>query len=143
MNAPPLIGTPGANLAKAAGQFVGVRFRLHGRDPAFGLDCVGLVAAALRAIGRVPVVSDTYALRNRDIAPCLMLAPANGFEETALPILSGDVALVRPGPAQWHLLIAADGGKFIHAHAGLRRIVRMPGPLCWPILRRWRLPSKE
>ncbi len=38
--------------AEAAESLVGIRFRLFGRDPAYGLDCVGLVAAALARSGR-------------------------------------------------------------------------------------------
>ena len=39
----------GAALAAAAESLVGTRFRLHGRDPDTGLDCVGLLAASLAA----------------------------------------------------------------------------------------------
>jgi cell wall-associated NlpC family hydrolase len=41
-------------LATAAETLVGSRFRLHGRDPETGLDCVGVVAAAMAAIGQSP-----------------------------------------------------------------------------------------
>ena len=43
----------GEALAEAAVAFAGTRFRLHGRDPETGLDCIGLLAAALTRIGRV------------------------------------------------------------------------------------------
>lgn len=52
--------------------------------------------------------------------------------------MPGDVLLVRPGPAQVHLLVCARDGRFVHAHAGLRRVVAMPGPHGWPVLRHWR-----
>ena len=42
----------GAAIAAAARALVGVPFRLQGRDPALGLDCVGLVGAAMRAAAR-------------------------------------------------------------------------------------------
>jgi hypothetical protein len=51
---------------------------------------------------------------------------------------AGDVALVRPGPMQLHLMIACPGG-FVHAHAGLRRVVEMPGGSPWPLLSWWRV----
>ena len=51
---------------------------------------------------------------------------------------TGDVLLLRPGPAQVHLAIVGAGG-LIHAHAGLGRIVLTPPPLPWPIERHWRL----
>lgn len=132
-----------ASLARAARQFIGVPFRLHGRDPAFGLDCIGLVGAALAAIGRTPVLPATYALRNSDVTRLLEFAAVNGLQECSPPIRSGDVILVEPGPSQHHVLIAEHSGSFIHAHAGLRRVVRMPGPLDWAICRHWRLSIKD
>lgn len=37
----------GDQVVARARRLIGVRFRAQGRDPAFGVDCVGLVAAAL------------------------------------------------------------------------------------------------
>ena len=124
----------GREVALAAQTLVGTRFRLHGRDPATGLDCVGMVAAALGATAPIG-----YRLRNRDIAAALAFAPAAGLAEVSGPIEPGDVLLVRSGPAQHHLLVAGPNGGFIHAHAGLRRVVATPAPLVWPVERHWRL----
>ena len=45
----------GCQLAAAALYLVGAPFRLHGRDPRTGVDCVGLVLLALEGAGlRVP-----------------------------------------------------------------------------------------
>lgn len=131
------------SLAQAARQFIGVPFRLHGRDPATGLDCVGLVASALAAMGRTPIAPQSYELRNTEITQLLAFAAANAFKQTAGPLEPDDLILVMPGPAQFHLLIAEHSGSFIHAHAGLRRVVRMPGPLGWKVHRQWHLSSKE
>ena len=131
----------GEALAQAALALVGARFRLHGRDPATGLDCVGLVAASLAAIGREARAPPRYALRNSDIGAALGLAPAAGLVGATQPTLPGDVLLAVPGPLQHHLLIAGANGEFIHAHAGLRRVVVPPGPLACPPARRWRLAS--
>ena len=127
-----------AELAEAAEALVGAPFRLHGRDPATGLDCVGVIVAALRASGRRVVDSRGYGLRNGSVAPLLDLAEANSLNQAQGAIEPGDILLVRPGPGQHHLLIATGAG-FIHAHAGLRRVVAQPGPLPWPIERRWRI----
>jgi hypothetical protein len=124
----------GREVALAARALVGTRFLLHGRDPATGLDCVGLVSAALGA-----TAPNGYRLRNRDIAAALAFAPAAGLTEVSGAVEPGDVLLVRSGPAQHHLLMAAPCGGFIHAHAGLRRVVVTPGPLAWPVERHWRL----
>lgn len=133
----------GAELADAAEALVGARFRLHGRVPATGLDCVGVVAAALAARGGPVHAPRGYGLRNRSLAPLLGLAGANGFAPTAAPMAAGDLVLVRPGPGQHHLLIATGPDRYVHAHAGLRRVVTQPGPLPWPIERRWRLMPKD
>lgn len=128
----------GRDAALAAQSMVGAPFRLHGRDPSRGLDCVGLVAAAL-GTAAAPA---GYRLRNRDISRPLALAPAAGLVETSGAVEPGDVLLVRTGPAQHHLLIADARGGFVHAHAGLRRVVAMPGPLPWPVERHWRLKDR-
>ncbi len=60
--------TPGARAVAAARAVVGARFRLHGRDPESGLDCVGLAALALRAEGFEGPVPLGYAMRSGDAA---------------------------------------------------------------------------
>ncbi|WP_324740606.1 NlpC/P60 family protein [Tsuneonella sp. CC-YZS046] len=129
----------GTALAKAAEALAGAPFRLHGRDPETGLDCVGLCLAALAAIGRPVRVPACYGLRNRSIASLLRFADEAGLAEAVGPIQPGDIILTRPGAAQFHLSIAAGPGRFIHAHAGLRRVVVTPGPLVAPVLRHWRI----
>jgi cell wall-associated NlpC family hydrolase len=133
----------GEDLADAAEGLVGVPFRLHGRDPAEGLDCVGVVAAAFAACGARPREPRGYGLRNRSLGSMLDLAARAGLSITAQPVAPGDIVLVRPGPGQHHLLVALDRERFVHAHAGLRRVVVQPGPLPWPVERRWRLESQD
>ena len=131
----------GAALAAAAARLVGVPFRLHGRDPASGLDCVGLVAASLAGIGRPALAPLGYRLRQRTTDGFLGAAARSGLAETGGPMEPGDVLLVRPGPAQHHLMVVAAGG-FVHAHAGLGRIVLTPAPLGWPVEHHWRLAAR-
>ena len=128
----------GADLARAAEALVASPFRLHGRDPATGLDCVGVAGAAFAACGQPVAEPEGYGLRNRSVDGWLDFAGPAGLVEcdSAEP---GDILLVRSGPAQHHLLIALDGERFVHAHAGLRRVVIQPGPLPWSVERRWRL----
>lgn len=114
----------GARLAEAASAFVGTPFRLHGRDPSTGLDCVGLVAASLSAIGHRPTVPRGYRLRNASIDQWLGAAARSGFFAAAGPIRPGDLLLLAPGPSQSHLLIVDHDDRVIHAHAGLGRVVR-------------------
>lgn len=130
----------GSQLVAAAAQFLGVRFQLFGRDPVQGLDCIGLITCSLRAIGRDPVLPSGYRLRNSDPSRWFKCATASGLVICAGPIESGDVLLLNPGPGQHHLVIAENADLAIHAHAGLRRIVRQPMALAENGLARWRLP---
>lgn len=131
--------TPADSFAAAAESLLDVRFRLHGRSRESGLDCIGLVACALGQAGLTALPPHGYALRNTRIARHLDAAASSGFAETTAPIARGDLLLVRPGPAQHHLLVATGAAAFVHAHAGLRRVVRLNTALPWPVLRHWRL----
>lgn len=118
----------GLEAARAA---IGAPFRLHGRDPAAGLDCVGLVAWALR----VPAPDD-YRLRSGDAGRAAAALGAAGLRPVAAA-RPGDVLLCRSGPGQLHLAIRSEDG-IIHADAGLRRVVERPGAVPWPVLGIWR-----
>jgi cell wall-associated NlpC family hydrolase len=121
-------------LAAARGA-VGVRFRLHGRDPATGLDCVGLVVLALRAAGVGAAVPSGYALRSGDRAQIAATIAAAGLVPVA-DVRAGDMLLMRAGPGQLHFAIQTEHGM-IHADAMLRRVVERC-ELPWPVLGRWR-----
>lgn len=127
------------DLAHTAESLVGTRFRLHGRDPASGLDCIGLFAAAMAGIDRPVVTPNGYAPRLRDLAAFRPLAAGYGFAETSGPAEPGDVLMFGVGPVQFHLAIAGRGGLFIHAHAGLRRVVLGPAGTDWQPAGHWRL----
>lgn len=129
----------GARLAEAAASFVGTPFRLHGRDRQSGLDCVGLLIASLRAIGKAPGNPTGYRLRSQDFTPLLHHLILAGFRPHGGPIEPGDVVQVVPGPGQLHFLVASLQADFIHAHAGLGSVVRLPPPLGWRVDRIWRL----
>lgn len=122
-------------LAAAALELIGVPFRLHGRDPATGLDCVGLVAEAMRRTGFFPVPPQGYAMRSASPHALLRFAAASGLTEVSD---DGDVVLAMVNPVQPHLLIAVPDG-FVHAHAGIGRVTAMPSPLPWPTILQWRV----
>lgn len=126
----------GAAVAAAAQAMVGTRFRLHGRDPAGGLDCVGLAAAALRAGRWTGEVPTGYALRGGERAWIVALLDA--ALARAAGERPGDVVLVQAGPAQWHLAVRTAAGV-VHADAGLACVVERPGPLPWPVVGAWRI----
>lgn len=140
---------PDEALASAAAALVGCRFRLHGRDPATGLDCVGLVGAALAAIGRPAALPGGYALRSAPYGQIAASALAHGFVSTAGAVRAGELWLLAPGPGQAHLaLIGPGAAALVEAHAGLRRVVATPletgsRPLEMPLepVARWSLAS--
>lgn len=124
-------------IAAEALALVGAPFRLHGRSPETGLDCVGLVALAVARAGVRVDALPGYALRGMAAA-----SAARGLERAGFAIVAqagvGDVLLAESGPMQLHLMIVAEAG-IVHAHAGLRRVVLMPAPSPWPLLGQWRL----
>ncbi len=127
----------GERAVAAARGAIGVRFRLQGRDPAFGLDCVGLAALAIRAAGFEGVIPADYGLRGGDAAALAARLDASGLVRGDGP-LAGDLALFESGPVQFHLgVIVPDG--IVHADAGLRRVVERPGAPPWPMLGCWRV----
>jgi cell wall-associated NlpC family hydrolase len=125
----------------AAADLVGTPYRLHGRDPATGLDCVGLVCAALAATGARPVAPHGYSLRNLAVDQWLPLATQSGLLPSPGLIRSGDVLLVVLGACQHHMAIAADPECIIHAHAGLRQVVRQRRDPDWRVCAKWRIAS--
>jgi len=135
------VSARGAAIAQAALGLVGCRFRLHGRDPETGLDCIGLVHAALAAAGCKPVTPRGYGLRNIAVNAWLPAATQSGLVEARGPIRAGDILLLALGYAQYHLVIALDADSVVHAHAGLRRVVRQPREPNWQIEAAWRLAS--
>jgi murein DD-endopeptidase / murein LD-carboxypeptidase len=115
---------------------LGTPFRLHGRQPGIALDCVGLAAHALGLKG-APVKYSLKGAYEPLIETCLDCCRADRLSPDAAT-RNGDLALVQCAPRQYHLMINANLG-WVHAHAGLRRVVHMPGPSPWPILALWRI----
>lgn len=125
-------------LAEAAQGLVGAPFRLHGRDPATGLDCVGVLAAALHACGVNVELPSGYRLRMGSIDAWLPAPDSLGFAASTGPVEPGDVVMQKLGAAQFHLAIAVDDAAWIHAHAGLRRVVRTSALPQGPVVHHWR-----
>ncbi len=110
---------------------VGARFRLHGRSPEDGLDCVGLAAWAFG----VTDVPSGYALRGGDAARVAAVVAGLGLVPVVEPG-AGQLLLMRSGPGQLHLALSVEDG-IVHADAGLRRVVERPGVVEWVVLGRW------
>lgn len=130
---------PGERALAAARRAIGARFRLHGREAASGLDCVGLAALTLRAEGFAGAVPSGYRLRSGDEAAVMREIAAAGL--APCPIAPGRLVLMRAGAGQLHLAIATERG-IIHADAMLGRVAERPD-LPWPVLGCWRPSGGE
>lgn len=124
--------------ARAIAQ-LGTPFRLRGRTPGVALDCIGLALVALGPLAKANLPCPNYAIRGdyqAVILSCFAELPFCALADGEAAC-DGDILLVSPGPSQLHLLIGANGG-WVHAHAGLKRVVFTPIWPNWPILHRWR-----
>jgi len=124
----------------AAGRaLIGVRFRPQGRSIEHGLDCIGVT---MMATGTDPArVRRDYYLRGSDPETVNENFDACGFLRLAPgEVEPGDLLVTRTGPAQLHIVLLTEEG-YLHADAGLRRVVEVPGPVPWPILSAWRCPD--
>lgn len=128
----------GCAIATAAQEFIGAKFRLHGRSHQTGFDCVGVVAASLAKAGANPVLPIGYTLRNASMDQFIPFATASGLEPVCGAAMAGDILMVRTGPAQLHLMIALGNDEFVHADAGLRRVTRIKSPVDCEVLKHWR-----
>jgi lipoprotein Spr len=131
----------GEAIVARARALVGVRFRPQGRSAGLGLDCIGLAAMATeRPLAGVP---RDYRLRSSDAATLEAGLRSAGLVPVAPDeAAGGDLLVVQAGPAQLHVIVLTGAG-FVHADAGLRRVVEVPGAVPWPALSGWRVPSRE
>jgi murein DD-endopeptidase / murein LD-carboxypeptidase len=123
----------GGQIAKRALAEIGTEFRIYGRTSGVALDCAGLVAMAIGA----PDVRTDYSLKGNYQAEIESYFSNHGFWPVNDELQTGDIALTQCSPSQCHLMICAANG-WVHAHAGLGRVVHTPGPSPWPIMAVWR-----
>ena len=119
---------------------VGTRFRPQGRTPAHGLDCVGLACAAFNIPSAI--VPPDYRLRGCDrrrIEVGLTSFFRRVSRKSALP---GDLLLLSVAADQPHLAVMTERG-FVHADAGLRKVVETPGAPAWPLVSVWRRRKRK
>lgn len=131
----------GVDIAARACALVGTRFRPQGRTPGEGVDCVGVAAFACAIPSES--VPRNYALRGGALEEIEGLLRGLGCRrvagETPEP---GDIAICRPGPAQFHLVVITPFG-FVHADAALRRVVQRPDPIPWTLVSAWRFAEEQ
>lgn len=131
----------GRDIAARAFALAGTRFRPQGRDPEQGLDCVGTAALACGLPSEC--LPGDYALRGHVPAEIeRRLRGLGGRPVAAGRLEPGDVVLCRAGPEQFHLAVITPSG-FVHADAGLRRVVLRPFPIPWATVSAWTFAEEE
>jgi len=115
-------------VVERARSLVGCAFRPQGRDPTIGLDCIGLVVAVFQIEPRQ--VRRNYRLGGPHGGE-LETELARFFQRVTAP-QAGDVLLCEIARTHTHLAVHC-GRSFVHAHAGIRRVVETPGEPGWPI----------
>lgn len=121
--------------AERALTLVGTPFRPQGRNPTDGLDCVGLCLSAYRIPAEA--IRRDYRLRG-DHRQEVLAALLPWFRRiTRRERRAGDLLLLAVAPDQLHLAIQTKHG-FVHADAGLRRVVETPGEPEWPMIAAYR-----
>lgn len=127
------------DFGQRAQALVGRRFRPQGRG-AEGLDCIGVVIETF-AIDPAAVARDYRLSGNRvsDLRAELHRFFRKVGSAKARP---GDVLLLEAALDQLHLAVRTARG-FVHADAGLRRVVETPGEPRWPILGTYRLRRRR
>lgn len=117
--------------AARARALVGTRFRPQGRDPALGLDCIGLILCVFDL--PADQARQDYRMRGRHREE-MMDALAKPFRRIARPRRrAGDVLLLQVAPEQLHLGVMTEAG-LVHSDARRRKVVETPGAPPWPIV---------
>lgn len=116
--------------AARARALVGTPFRPQGRSGE-GLDCVGVVLATFDIPAEV--VRRDYRLSGDHRDPIRLELDRHFRRVARTQVRSGDVMLLNASLRQMHLAIRTDAG-FVHAHAGIRKVVEAPGSPEWPLI---------
>lgn len=120
--------------AARARALVGTRFRPQGRGEE-GLDCVGVVIASYQI--PADAVRGDYPLRGDCLNEAQPALEAHFRRVPRSQLRAGDLMLLQTGESQLHFAVRTDRG-FVHAHAGIRRVVETPGLPEWPLLGAYR-----
>lgn len=116
--------------AARARALVGTSFRPQGRGEG-ALDCVGVVLATY-GLPSDAVRSD-YRLRGNDRRDVEQALALHFRRVSSAQLRPGDVMLLAIAEEQLHFAVGTDAG-FVHAHAGVRKVVETPGEPEWPLL---------
>jgi lipoprotein Spr len=120
--------------SERARALLGTPFRLQGRGPD-GMDCIGVAIATFG----VPVedVRRNYRVRGEHADELRTCVEKYFRRIPSTELRPGDLMLMRVAADLLHLGIRTAAG-FVHAHAGLRRVVETPGMPPWPVTATYR-----
>ena len=108
-------------IIEAAKACEGTPFHHQGRAPGLGLDCIGLIVAALRAIG--VAVDDRTDYRPRPDGVSLIAALEAHGARRVETIEAGDVLVFRYDQQPQHVALALSGERMVHAFAPAGKVV--------------------
>lgn len=148
MTAPEPAGHPQAReIVAAVRACIGTRFRSQGRSPGVGLDCVGVALAAADAAGMTKPVMPHYQLGGDNEAVAATLTDIAGLVRIT-DARPGDLWIFAPAPGQRHFAVQvtetasidSQPRRFVHAHAGIGRVVESPADPAWIQVAVFRFP---
>lgn len=137
----PFEGHPrSTEIVAAVRMLVGARFRPQGRG-AYGVDCVGVIVEAARAVQAKLRVRSDYQIGRVDFSDVVQRLEDSACRRIPVFAVSdGDLLLSRPDWAQAHFAVKVPGG-LVEAHLGLRRVVERPIGPDEEFHSAWRLPE--
>jgi murein DD-endopeptidase / murein LD-carboxypeptidase len=126
--------------ATRARALVGTPYRAQGRDPVFGLDCVGLVLSAFSL--PIDMVRADYRLRGNYRAAAIQAILSRFRRVARKEVRPGDLLALLVADDQLHFVVLTNG-SFVHADARLRRVVETPGWPEWELIGAYRLRVRK
>ena len=106
--------------ALEARKWLGTPFMWGQRTPGVGVDCANLVKASLEAAGTI-IPREAIAAPESDKYEEILALLRDACDEVELPMIPGDVVLIRIPKVRQHLAICSREGFVIHANgAGAR-----------------------
>ncbi|MDR3450734.1 MAG: NlpC/P60 family protein [Alphaproteobacteria bacterium] len=110
-----------AQMIAASRGCIGTPFHHQGRDPANGLDCIGLLIVAARAAGMQVQDRNDYSRRPDGIS--LIAALAEHGAVAADEIQAGDILVFRYDRQPQHVALATGADSMIHSFAPAGKVV--------------------
>lgn len=121
-------------IVRAARGLVGVRFVHQGRDPAIGLDCVGVAIGAARACGLSVLDREGYGRAPGDdhaqTGLIAVIAAQPCLRRVQRPPAAGDLLIMQFARVPHHVAICG-GDTVIHALGSIGRCVEHPIDATW------------